>query len=87
MKEQTEKIFLYSCFVLFFGVLGFVVAVLLNVVLLYNDSTSSETYRIFIRNYLFSDPSIRNFLLVAAFFAVFGIFVIYRWKRIYSEAM
>ena len=86
MKEQTQ-IFLYSCFVLLFGALGFLVAVLLNIVLLYNDSNSSETYRILIRNYLFSGPSIPYYLVIVALFVVFGIFVIYRWKRVYSNSV
>jgi hypothetical protein len=87
MKEQTLKIFLYSCFVLLFSALGFLVGVLLNVVSLYSDSNSSETYRFLIRTYLFAAPSIPNYLLIAALFAVFGILVIYKWKREYSHTI
>jgi hypothetical protein len=87
MKEQTLKISLYSCFVLLFGVLGFLVGVLLNVVSLYSDSNSSETYRFLIRTYLFAVSSIPNYLLIATLFAVFGMLVIYKWKREYANTM
>jgi hypothetical protein len=87
MKEQTLKISLYSCFVLLFGVLGFLVGVLLNAVSLYSDSNSSETYRFLIRTYLFAATSIPNYLLIATLFAVSGILVIYKWKREYAHTM
>ena len=79
--ESLKTLSLVSFFVLLFGALGFLVAVLVNAIFLYSESPSLAAYEYFVRTKLFTVTSVTYHLLTAALFAGLALSIVYRWKR------
>lgn len=82
MNEETLKTLSFcSFFVFLFGVLGFLIAIILNAVSFYIEATSTEAYSAMIQTKLFASSATPYYLATAILFAGIGILIIYMWKQ------
>ena len=82
MNEETLKtLYLCSFFVFLFGVLGFLIAIILNVVSFYIEAASTKAYSTMIQTKLFASTATPYYLLTAVLFAGIGLLIIHIWKQ------
>jgi len=79
--ESLKTLSLISFFVFLSSALGFLVAVVLNAMFLYNESSSLTAYEYLIRTKLFTLTAVSYYILTAALFAGLALSIVYRWKH------
>ena len=79
--ETLKTISLYAFFVFLFGAIGFIVAIILNALTLYNEASSSDMYETLVQTEIFSITNIPIYLLISALFAGIGLIIVYGWKH------
>jgi protein-S-isoprenylcysteine O-methyltransferase Ste14 len=79
--ETLKTLSLCSFFVFLFGVIGFLVAIILNALTLYNEASSSDMYETLVQTEIFSITNIPIYLLISVLFAGLGILIVYGWKH------
>ena len=82
MNEETLKtLSLCSFFVFLFGVIGFLIAILLNAASFYIEASSTNVYSAMIQTKLFVITSIPYYRLTSVLFAGIGLLIIHIWKQ------
>ena len=80
-KETLETLSLYSFFVCLFGVLGSLIAIMLNALSFYIEAPTISAYSAMIKTKLFANTFILYYLFTAMLFAGIGLLVIFIWKQ------
>ena len=82
MKAETlETLSLCSVFVVLLGIMGFLVAIILNALTFYVRAPSNQTYDFFVSTQLLSITSFPNYILASVLFAFLGLFILYQMKK------
>jgi H+/Cl- antiporter ClcA len=79
--ETLKTLSLCSFFVFLFGVLGFLVAIILNAAIFYVETRTTDMYVALVQSEILAVTYIPYYLLTAVLFAVLGLLIIYRWKH------
>ena len=79
--KSFQTVLLSFLFVLNMSGIGFLIAIIVNAIIFYINSSKAEEYSNLVKTKLFAPQYIPEYLLATVVFAVIALIIIYVWKQ------